>query len=106
MFRFLSIALGVVFIAFVVLLSVGNTKEVTVVLLPFAYDATVPMYFLVMFISVLSFILGGTFMWLHSLSKYWQHRKKEKAKTAEKIQEITNKVASEKDASLKIAGKN
>lgn len=101
MFRFLSVILGIVFVVFVVLFSVANTKEVAVTLLPLAYEAIVPLYFLILFVAVLSFILGGAFMWLHSLSKFWKHNKKEKQKVKEKLQAMTLKTAEDKAAALK-----
>ena len=83
--RYLSVIVGFIFVLSVAFISVANTHSVTV-FLPFtSLSLAMPLYVVLMFTAVVSFLLGVMFMVFHSFMVALRKRKKrkEEAKQAE-----------------------
>lgn len=72
--RVLSIIIGIIFVLFAVSFSVVNTQIVDVVLPFVGFSLFVPLYLVVLFVAVISFLLGGAFVWLHLIETLWRKK--------------------------------
>ena len=79
--KYLSIIVGFIFIVFAASVSVVNTEAVAL-FIPFtSVSLIMPLYVVILFTAVFSFLLGGLFMFFHSFMLSLRKRKafKEKA---------------------------